>query len=295
MKTEITELLGIEYPVIQGGMAWVADYHLAAAVSNAGGLGLIAAGGAPAEWVREQIREAKKLTDKPFGVNIMLMNPEADKIAKVILEEDIKVVTTGAGSPEKYMADWKAAGVKVIPVIASVALAKRMERCGADAVVAEGTEAGGHIGELTTMVLVPQVFDAVNIPVIAAGGIADGRGMAAAFMLGARGIQMGTIFKAKDIDSRVTGRSTGHPIRVLRNDMARKYLEMEKEGAPFEELEKMTLGSLRRAVQDGDAKNGSLMAGQIAGMIKEERSCEDIIKSTVSDACRLMNGVSVNE
>ena len=232
----------------------------------------------------------------------MLMNPEADKIAKVILEEDIKVVTTGAGSPEKYMADWKAAGVKVIPVIASVALAKRMERCGADAVVAEGTEAGGHIGELTTMVLVPQVVDAVNIPVIAAGGIADGRGMAAAFMLGARGIQMGTIFaaskesvihenyknsilKAKDIDSRVTGRSTGHPIRVLRNDMARKYLEMEK----------MTLGSLRRAVQDGDAKNGSLMAGQIAGMIKEERSCEDIIKSTVSDACRLMNGVSVNE
>ena len=312
MKTEITELLGIEYPVIQGGMAWVADYHLAAAVSNAGGLGLIAAGGAPAEWVREQIRETKKLTDKPFGVNIMLMNPEADKIAKVILEEGIKVVTTGAGSPEKYMADWKAAGVKVIPVIASVALAKRMERCGADAVVAEGTEAGGHIGELTTMVLVPQVVDAVNIPVIAAGGIADGRGMAAAFMLGARGIQMGTIFvaskesvihenyknsilKAKDIDSRVTGRSTGHPIRVLRNDMARKYLEMEKEGAPFEELEKMTLGSLRRAVQDGDAKNGSLMAGQIAGMIKEERSCEDIIKSTVSDACRLMNGVSVNE
>ena len=295
MKTEITELLGIKYPVIQGGMAWVADYHLAAAVSNAGGLGLIAAGGAPAEWVREQIREAKKLTDKPFGVNIMLMNPEADKIAKVILEEDIK-----------------AAGVKVIPVIASVALAKRMERCGADAVVAEGTEAGGHIGELTTMVLVPQVVDAVNIPVIAAGGIADGRGMAAAFILGARGIQMGTvfaaskesvihenyknsIFRAKDIDSRVTGRSTGHPIRVLRNDMARKYLEMEKEGAPFEELEKMTLGSLRRAVQEGDAKNGSLMAGQIAGMIKEERSCEDIIKSTVSDACRLMNGVSVNE
>ena len=312
MKTEITELLGIEYPVIQGGMAWVADHHLAAAVSNAGGLGLIAAGGAPAEWVREQIREAKKLTDKPFGVNIMLMNPEADKIAKVILEEDIKVVTTGAGSPEKYMADWKAAGVKVIPVIASVALAKRMERCGADAVVAEGTEAGGHIGELTTMVLVPQVVDAVNIPVIAAGGIADGRGMAAAFMLGARGIQMGTVFavskesvihenyknsilRAKDIDSRVTGRSTGHPIRVLRNDMVRKYLEMEKEGAPFEELEKITLGSLRRAVQDGDAKNGSLMAGQIAGMIKEERSCEDIIKTTVSDACRLMNGVGVNE
>ncbi len=312
MKTEITELLGIEYPVIQGGMAWVAECHLAAAVSNAGGLGLIAAGGAPAEWVREQIRETKKLTDKPFGVNIMLMNPESEKVAKVIVEEGVKVVTTGAGSPEKYMADWKAAGVKVIPVVASVALAKRMERCGADAVVAEGTEAGGHIGELTTMVLVPQVVDAVNIPVIAAGGIADGRGMAAAFMLGANGIQMGTvfaaskesvihenyknsIFKAKDIDSRVTGRSTGHPIRVLRNDMARKYLELEKEGAPFEELEKMTLGSLRRAVQEGDVKSGSLMAGQIAGMIKEERSCEDIIKSVVCGASRLMNGVSADE
>ena len=312
MKTEITELLGIEYPVIQGGMAWVAECHLAAAVSNAGGLGLIAAGGAPAEWVREQIRETKKLTDKPFGVNIMLMNPESEKVAKVIVEEGVKVVTTGAGSPEKYMADWKAAGVKVIPVVASVALAKRMERCGADAVVAEGTEAGGHIGELTTMVLVPQVVDAVNIPVIAAGGIADGRGMAAAFMLGAKCIQMGTvfaaskesvihenyknsIFKAKDIDSRVTGRSTGHPIRVLRNDMARKYLELEKEGAPFEELEKMTLGSLRRAVQEGDVKSGSLMAGQIAGMIKEERSCEDIIKSVVCGASRLMNGVSADE
>ena len=312
MKPEITELLGIEYPVIQGGMAWVAECHLAAAVSNAGGLGLIAAGGAPAEWVREQIRETKKLTDKPFGVNIMLMNPESEKVAKVIVEEGVKVVTTGAGSPEKYMADWKAAGVKVIPVVASVALAKRMERCGADAVVAEGTEAGGHIGELTTMVLVPQVVDAVNIPVIAAGGIADGRGMAAAFMLGANGIQMGTvfaaskesvihenyknsIFKAKDIDSRVTGRSTGHPIRVLRNDMARKYLELEKEGAPFEELEKMTLGSLRRAVQEGDVKSGSLMAGQIAGMIKEERSCEDIIKSVVCGASRLMNGVSADE
>ena len=312
MKTEITELLGIEYPVIQGGMAWVAECHLAAAVSNAGGLGLIAAGGAPAEWVREQIRETKKLTDKPFGVNIMLMNPESEKVAKVIVEEGVKVVTTGAGSPEKYMADWKAAGVKVIPVVASVALAKRMERCGADAVVAEGCEAGGHIGELTTMVLVPQVVDAVKIPVIAAGGIADGRGMAAAFMLGAKGIQMGTVFaaskesvihenyknsiiKAKDIDSRVTGRSTGHPIRVLRNDMVRRYLELEKAGAPFEELEQLTLGSLRKAVQEGDAKNGSLMAGQIAGMIKEERSCEDIIKTTVVDAGKLMNGVNADE
>ena len=196
MKTEITQLLGIEYPVIQGGMAWVADYHLASAVSNAGGLGIIGSGGAPAEWVREQIREAKKLTDKPFGVNIMLMNPEADNIAKVIIEEGVKVVTTGAGNPAKYMKEWKEAGVKVIPVVASCALAKMMERCGADAVVAEGTEAGGHIGEITTMALIPQVVDAVNIPVIAAGGIADGRGMAAAFMLGARGVQMGTRFVA---------------------------------------------------------------------------------------------------
>ena len=312
MKTRVTELLGVEKPIIQGGMAWVAESHLAAAVSNAGGFGIIGAANAPAEVVRNYIGEAKEMTDKPFGVNIMLMSPYAADIAQVVVEEKVAAVTTGAGSPEQYMEQWKAANIKVIPVVASVALAKRMERCGADAVVAEGTEAGGHIGELTTMVLVPQVVDAVNIPVIAAGGIADGRGMAAAFMLGARGIQMGTIFaaskesvihenyknsilKAKDIDSRVTGRSTGHPIRVLRNDMARKYLEMEKEGAPFEELEKMTLGSLRRAVQEGDAKNGSLMAGQIAGMIKEERSCEDIIKSTVSDACRLMNGVSVNE
>ena len=300
MKTEITELLGIEYPVIQGGMAWVADYHLAAAVSNAGGLGLIAAGGAPAEWVREQIRETKKLTDKPFGVNIMLMNPEADKIAKVILEEDIKVVTTGAGSPEKYMADWKAAGVKVIPVIASVALAKRMERCGADAVVAEGTEAGGHIGELTTMVLVPQVVDAVNIPVIAAGGIADGRGFAAALMLGAKAVQMGThfvatkecnvhenykekIIKAKDIDSKVTGRSTGHPVRVLRNQMSNEYIKKEQEGATLEELELLTLGGVRKAVVEGNVKEGSLMAGQIAGLVKKQYTCKELIEKVVTE------------
>lgn len=229
MKTSITKLLGIEYPIIQGGMAWVAEYHLAAAVSEAGGLGLIGAANAPAEWVREQIQKVKELTKKPFGVNIMLMSPHADEVAKVIVEEAVPVVTTGAGSPEKYMKMWKAAGVKVIPVVASVALAKRMERCGADAVVAEGTEAGGHIGENTTMVLVPQVADAVQIPVIAAGGIADGRGVAAVFMLGAKGVQLGTrfvateeaqvhenykncILKARDIDSRVTGRSTGHPV-----------------------------------------------------------------------------------
>ena len=305
MKTEITELLGIEYPVIQGGMAWVADYHLAAAVSNAGGLGLIAAGGAPAEWVREQIRETKKLTDKPFGVNIMLMNPEADKIAKVILEEDIKVVTTGAGSPEKYMADWKAAGVKVIPVVASVALAKRMERCGADAVVAEGMESGGHIGEATTMTLVPQVVDAVSIPVIAAGGIADGRGIAAAFMLGAEAVQMGTRFvvskesivsqaykdrviKAKDIDSTVTGMSHGHPIRCLRNKMTREYLKLEKEGRPFEELEYLTLGTLRKAVMEGDVDNGTVMAGQIAGMVKKEQTCKEMIEEMMAQAEALL-------
>lgn len=306
MKTEVTELLGIEYPIIQGGMAWVAEYHLAAGVSNAGGLGLIGAASAPAEWVREQIRSARKLTDRPFGVNIMLMSPYADEVAKVIVEEGVKVVTTGAGSPEKYMQMWKEAGVKVIPVVASTALARRMERCGADAVVAEGCEAGGHIGENTTMVLVPQIVDAVKIPVIAAGGIADGRGMAAAFMLGAEAVQMGTRFvaakesivhanykekliKSKDIDSEITGSSTGHPIRVIRNKMSREYLKMEKEGATLDELEQLTLGSLRKAVMDGDVVNGSLMAGQIAGMIQDELSCKEIITSIVSEAERLMN------
>ncbi len=307
MKTEITQLLGIEYPVIQGGMAWVADYHLASAVSNAGGLGIIGSGGAPAEWVREQIREAKKLTDKPFGVNIMLMNPEADNIAKVIIEEGVKVVTTGAGNPAKYMKEWKEAGVKVIPVVASCALAKMMERCGADAVVAEGTEAGGHIGEITTMALIPHVVDAVNIPVIAAGGIADGRGMAAAFMLGARGVQMGTRFvatkecavhqnykdkvvKAKDIDSKVTGRTTGHPVRVLRNKMSNEYIKKENEGATLEELELLTLGGLRMAVVEGNVNDGSLMAGQIAGLVKEECTCKEIITGVVRQAEELLSG-----
>ena len=307
MKTEVTKLLGIEYPIIQGGMAWVAEHHLAAGVSEAGGLGLIAAANAPAQWVREQIHAARKLTDKPFGVNIMLMSPEADEVAKVIVEEGVKVVTTGAGSPEKYMKMWKEAGVKVIPVVASVALAKRMERCGADAVVAEGCEAGGHIGESTTMTLVPQVVDAVKIPVIAAGGIADGRGIAAAFMLGARGVQMGThfvvtdesqvhenykdrIIKAKDIDTRVTGRTTGHPVRALRNEMTRRYIELENKGASFEELEKLTLGGLRKAVVDGDVANGSVMSGQIAGLVKERMSCQALIQKLVSETDQLMKG-----
>ena len=307
MITEVTKLLGIQYPVIQGGMAWVAEHHLAAAVSEAGGIGLIGASAAPAEWVRNEIREAKRLTDKPFGVNIMLMSPYADEVAKVAAEEGVKVVTTGAGNPEKYMELWKNAGIRVIPVVASVALARRMERAGADAVVAEGCESGGHIGETTTMALVPQVADAVKIPVIAAGGIADGRGMAAAFMLGAEAVQMGTRFvaskeavvhenykqlviKAKDIDTRVTGRTTGHPVRAIRNEMTRHYLELEKEGAPFEELEKLTLGGLRRAVVDGDVKTGSVMSGQIAGMVKDEKSCKEIIEQMMNEMEELLKG-----
>ena len=298
-------MLGIEYPVFQGGMAWVADYHLAAAVSQAGGLGIIGAGGAPASWVREQIREVKKLTDKPFGVNLMLMNPEADQIAQVIVEEGVKVVTTGAGNPGKYMAMWKEAGIKVIPVVASVGLAKMMERAGADAVIAEGTESGGHIGAATTMTLVPQVVDAVSIPVIAAGGIADGRGFAAAMMLGAEAVQMGTRFvvakesivhenykkkviAAKDIDSEVTGMTHGHPVRQIRNNMTREYLKLEKEGAPFEELEHLTLGALRKAVVEGDVVNGTLMAGQIAGLVKQEQTCAEMIQEIMEQAGKLL-------
>lgn len=307
MKTRITQLLGIRHPVIQGGMAWVAEYHLAAAVSNAGGLGIIGAASAPPEVVRTQIQEAKKLTDQPFGVNVMLMNPNAAEVAQIVIEEGVPVVTTGAGNPGKFISMWKEAGVKVIPVVASVAMAKMMERAGADAVVAEGMESGGHIGELTTMTLVPQVADAVQIPVIAAGGIADARGLAAAFMLGAEAVQMGTRFvtaresivhpnykerivKARDIDSEVTGRSTGHPIRVLRNQMSRDYLKMEKEGASFEELENLTLGSLRKAVMDGDVKGGSLMAGQIAGLVRQENTCEEIIQEIITGAEKLLKG-----
>ena len=291
MKTRITDLLGCQYPVIQGGMAWVAEYHLAAAVSEAGGIGLIGAASAPPEVVREQIRKTKELTDKPFGVNVMLLNPNAPEVAKVVVEEGVKIVTTGAGNPGKFMEMWKQAGVTVIPVVASVAMSKMMERAGADAVVAEGMESGGHIGSQTTMTLVPQVVDAVTIPVIAAGGIADGRGMAAAMMLGAEGVQMGTRFVvAKDIDSEVTGMSTGHPIRVLRNQMTRDYLKLEKDGASFEELEQLTLGSLRKAVIEGDAVHGSLMAGQSAGLVKKEQTCQEIIEEVVTDARALLTG-----
>lgn len=307
MKTKITELLGIECPLFQGGMAWVAEWHLASAVSEAGGLGIIGAGGAPASFVREQIRKVREATDKPFGVNLMLMNPEADEIAAILAKEGVRVVTTGAGNPAKYMAMWKEAGIKVIPVVASVAMAKMMERGGADAVVAEGTESGGHIGQATTMTLVPQVADAVGIPVVAAGGIADGRGFAAAMMLGAEAVQIGTrfcvateaithanykerIIKAKDIDSEVTGLSHGHPIRQIRNKMSREYLRLEKEGASMEELEQLTLGSLRRAVVEGDVTNGTVMAGQIAGMIDRVQPCAEIIREIMGQAEALLAG-----
>lgn len=306
MKTKVTELLQIGYPIIQGGMAWVAEHHLAATVSEAGGFGLIGAASAPPEIVREEIRKAKELTDKPFGVNIMLLNPNADEVAKIVVEEGIQAVTTGAGNPEKYMPMWKEAGVKVIPVVASVAMAKRMERYGADAVVAEGMEAGGHIGNQTTMALIPQIVDAVNIPVIAAGGIGDGRGVAASFMLGAEGVQMGTRFvvadesivhdnykdrivKAKDIDSVVTGQSTGHPVRCLRNQMTKEYIKKEQEGVPFEELERMTLGSLRKAVMDGDILNGTVMAGQIAGLVSKRQSCKEILQEIMTEAEKLLH------
>ena len=305
METAITRLLGIQYPIFQGGMAWVAEHSLASAVSNAGGLGIIAAANAPYEYVKEEIRKTKELTDKPFGVNIMLLSPYAEDIARLVVEEKVPVVTTGAGNPGPYMKQWKEAGIKVIPVVASVALAKMLQRAGADAVIAEGCESGGHIGETTTMVLVPQVVDAVEIPVIAAGGIGDGRGFAAARMLGAEGVQMGTRFltsrecvihpnykervlKAKDIDTVVTGRSTGHPIRCIRNKMTREYLAGEKAGLGFEELETLTIGGLRKAVQEGNVDQGSLMAGQIAGMVNKEQTCQEMIEEIMAEAEKLL-------
>ena len=293
---------GVEerYPILQGGMAWVAEQHLAAAVSEAGGLGLIGGASAPGEVIRDMLRDAKRLTSAQVGVNVMLMSPHADDVARVVIEEGVKVVTTGAGMPTKYMEDWKKAGVKVIPVVASVAQARMMERLGADAVVAEGTESGGHIGEATTMCLLPQVVDAVSIPVIGAGGIADGRGMMAAFMLGAEAVQIGTRFvasteavvsdayknrivKSKDIDSAVTGRTHGHPVRSLRNDMTREYARLEAEGKSFEELEYLTLGSLRKAVQEGDVIHGTVMAGQIAGLIRDVKPCREIIEDMMRE------------
>jgi enoyl-[acyl-carrier protein] reductase II len=299
INSKFSEMVGIEYPIIQGGMAWIADSSLAAAVSNAGGLGIIT-GNAPLDWIRSEIRKAKSLTDKPFGVNIMLLGETAEAVANMVCEEGVKVVTTGAGNPGKYIEMWKKHGIKVIPVVASVALAKRMERAGVDAVIAEGCESGGHVGELTTMALVPQVVDAVNIPVIAAGGIGDGRGAAAAFMLGAEGIQVGTRFLvanectvhqnykqkvlgAKDIDTQVTGRPTGHPVRVLRNKLTRQFQLLEKEGAPAEKFEELGRGALSKAVREGDIDNGSVMAGQIAGLICKEQSCNEIIQEIFNE------------
>lgn len=305
---DLRDLLGIKYPIIQGGMANIATHVLAASVSNAGGLGLIGCGGWKPERVREEIRKTKASTDKPFGVNIMLMSPFADEISDIVIEEGIKIVTTGAGSPAKYLAKWKKAGIKVLPVVPSVAFARRLERSGVDAIIVEGTEAGGHIGEITTLTLVPQVCDAVSIPVIAAGGIADSRGLDAVYCLGAKGIQIGTVLlaseecpvhenykkkvlRAKDTETLVTGRQTGAPVRVLKNKMAREYLDLTKYGnASFEELEKLTLGSLGKAVFEGDIDNGSFMAGQSAGLVKEVRSVEEILKDIFENS-RVSKGI----
>ncbi len=304
MNTRITELLGIRVPIIQGAMARIADASLAGAVSAAGGLGIIACGGAPLSWVEEQVRAAREITSNPIGANVMLMDPNAAELARLLVDLKIDVVTTGAGSPANYMDMWKEAGIKVIPVVATTALARRMERLGADAVVAEGTESGGHVGELTTMALVPAVCDAVSIPVIAAGGIADGRGLAAAFALGAEGVQMGTRFltvdectvadaykekvlSAKDSDTIVTGRGTGHPVRCLKNKFSRSVRKLESDvAANGEELEAMYVGSLRRAVA-GDVENGSMMAGQVAALVSERKTAADVIAEVMDEACAL--------
>lgn len=307
METAITKLLGIKYPVFQGGMAWIADGHLAASVSNAGGLGIIAAGNAPAKYVEQEIDRARSETDRPFGVNIMLMSPYADEIAALVAKKNISVVTTGAGSPAKYMAKWKEAGINVIPVVASVALAKLMTRLGASALIAEGGESGGHVGELTTMVLVPQIVDATPLPVIAAGGIADSRGFAAALMLGAEGIQMGTrflsakecsihplykekILKATDLCTMVTGKRLGHPVRSLRTNFARTYAQAEYSQIRDEALEAMAVGALRKAVVDGDAENGCFLSGQIASMVKQEQSVQEIINDVMQGVEPLLKG-----
>lgn len=305
MNTRITQLLGIEYPILQGGMAWIAESTLASAVSNGGGAGIIAGGSAPIDYLREQIRKTKSLTDKPFGVNIMLMSPNADDLAQLVIDEKVPFVTTGAGNPAKYIKAWKDANIKVIPVVSTVNLAKRMERSGADAIIAEGTESGGHIGDNTTMCLVPQVVDAVSVPVIAAGGIADGRGVAASFMLGAEGVQVGTRFlaseevqinsvykelviKAKDTDNIVTGRFTGHPCRNIKTKFSKKLQTFERDGGTPEQFEEITLGSLRKAVQDGNIEEGSFLCGAIAGMITEVKPCTDIIKEMFDQAEKLL-------
>ena len=304
-KSIVCKLLGIKYPLIQGGMAWIADAELASSVSNAGALGVIAAGYAPGELVREEIRKTKKLTEKPFGLNIMLLNPNADKIARIAVEEGVKVVITGAGNPGRYIKMWKDNSVLVFPVIPSVALAKRMEKAGADAVIAEGGEAGGHVGELTTMSLIPQVADAINIPVLAAGGIADGRGLAAAWMLGASGFQIGTkflvayecnvhknykrkILTAKDTSTVVTGRPTGYPVRIIKNSLAKDFQQLDKKNASLEEYEELGKGSLYRAAQKGDMDYGSIMAGQSAGLVKKEQTCKEIIEEIFLEARKII-------
>lgn len=301
IRTQITEMLGIKYPVFQGGMAWIADGKLAAAVSEGGGLGIIAAGNAPADYVREQVRIARRLTDKPIGVNIMLLSSCADEVAQVVVEEKVDVITTGAGNPSKYIKEWLDAGIKVIPVVASVAMAKLMTRLGASALIAEGGESGGHVGELTTMVLVPQVCDATTLPVIAAGGIADGRGVAAAFMLGAQGVQMGTrflsavecnihpvykekILKATDLCTMVTGKRLGHPVRSLRTQFARDYLKAEYSRMPDDELEALAVGALRLAVKDGDDKKGCFLSGQVAAMVNKEQPAAQIVREVIDGA-----------
>ncbi len=307
IHSELCELLGIEYPVLQGGMAWIADGKLAAAVSEGGGLGIIAAGNAPADYVREQIRIARSLTEKPFGVNIMLLSPFADEVAQVVAEEQVAVVTTGAGNPSKYMKLWLPAGIKVIPVVPSVAMAKLVTRLGASAVIAEGGESGGHVGELTTMVLVPLIKDATKLPVIAAGGIADGRGVAAAFMLGACGVQMGTrflsaeecnihptykekIISAGDLCTMVTGKRLGHPVRSLRTPFARNYAKEEYGGMPDEELEALATGALRLAVQEGDTQNGCFLSGQIAAMVNKIEPAADIVRDVIESAEEVLKG-----
>ena len=309
LKSALCDMLSIRYPLFQGGMAWISDGKLAAAVSNGGGLGIIAAGNAPADYVREQIHIAKSLTDRPFGVNVMLLSPFADEVAAMLAEEKVAVITTGAGNPSKYMDSWLASGIKVIPIVPSVAMAKLMTRLGASAVIAEGGESGGHIGELTTMVLVPLIRDATDLPVIAAGGIADGRGVAAAFMLGACGVQMGTRFlsaeecsihpaykekivKARDLCTMVTGKRLGHPVRSLRTNFSRNYFQAEYSAMPDDELEALATGALRKAVQDGDADEGCFLSGQVAAMVNRIQPAADIVREVMEEAEPILKGAS---